>query len=316
MKTRDIIIYVLVAILVIAGIGYGVWYWWYHKKEMFWDIPSRTWKVERMFARGGDEYGTSTGGCGPDFFQTPNFQGILSPRFSNVDYGADLRTQLPGYDTFGVPADPLGGDVGGSFSAKYSGCRTQTPALKESYDNNDASPYNVMRSDNSAYQRFGGCDPMNASGYANGNYKEVLADGVMDVNNMCNQGDVNEATFLTQNGEMQQPIIYDRYIYANRKSRLRAQGDPWRGDLPIVPASGNWFVPSVHPNIDLQPGALNVMAGVNNETSHQLANLIYNTSGGADTTIGGVDMSSMNVNNQIFGATSAAGGDVIMTSFP
>jgi hypothetical protein len=58
-------------------------------------------------------------------------------------------------------------------------------------------------------------------------------------------------------------IIVDRLIFANRNSQLRAMGDPIRGDLPIVPNPPGWFTPSVTPQIDLQRGALNFLAGAN-----------------------------------------------------
>lgn len=287
-------------VVVILGMCYML-----KTKEGFWDIPARTWKVDRVFQLPGS----------PDFMQTPHFQGILSPRFSNVDYGPYLRTQLPGYDTTGVPSDPLGGCNGGSFSAAGNSC-----GVREGYQGY-VQGYGQQPSELFESQRIM-LDPHNPSAYANGNYKDVLAAGMsgnrtMGSDQISDQiGEFATGSYMDMNGEMKQPIIYDRYMYANRQSRLRAQGDPVRGDLPIVPASGNWFTPNVHPNVDLQAGAINVLAGVNNETGHQLANLIYNTSGGADTTIGGVDMSRLNVANQIFGATSAARGDVIMTSFP
>jgi Family of unknown function (DUF5850) len=319
--------------------------------EGFWNIPDRKWKVERVF-----EQPTPNG---PDYFQTPGFQGILSPRFSNVNYGPYLRTQLPDYEMMGVPADPLGGDFGGSFSAAESGprsCRTNATIVEgfgtgmssNSQDNallarasagscrgtaDYIAPYSSMNVPGSNLEFQAQrvlMDPHNPSAYANGNYKKVVASLMADDNVSDNQGafgvgDDNFGSYLTADGEMKQPIIYDRFIYANRHSRLRAMGDPIRGDLPIVPNSGNWFVPSVHPNIDLQAGAINVMAGVNNETNHQLSSLIYNSSGGGETTIGGVDLmpvggvnafSRMNMSNQNTAATVSAGGDVIVTSFP
>ena len=60
-----------------------------------------------------------------------------------------------------------------------------------------------------------------------------------------------------------QSIVVDRLIFANRNSQLRAMGDPIRGDLPIVPNPPGWFTPSVTPQIDLQRGALNHLAGAN-----------------------------------------------------
>jgi len=68
--------------------------------------------------------------------------------------------------------------------------------------------------------------------------------------------------------------------------------------------------------LSLTQGAISVLSGVNNETSNALANLIYNSSGGTDTTIGGVDMAQTNMSHQVYGAASAAMGDVQTTSFP
>lgn len=45
------------------------------------------------------------------------------------------------------------------------------------------------------------------------------------------------------------------------KSRLREMADPIRGDLAIVPMSGNWFVPSVNPKFDLHTGCLKMING-------------------------------------------------------
>lgn len=306
--------------------------------EGFWNIPSRTWKVERVF-----EEQTPNG---PDFFQTPNFQGILSPRFSNADYGANLRTQLPNYDMFGVPADPLGGDFGGSFYASQSAPKSEAKfcngVIVEGFENGAPNQYAVMNQSGSqgqyAFMNQNGLDDQeffkqristdkcNPSGYANGNYKRIVASltPVDTISDNQNPPQGSFGSYLNADGELKQPIIYDRYIYANRHSRLRAQGDPIRGDLPIVPNSGNWFTPSVHPNIDLQAGAINVLAGVNNETNHQLASLIYASSGGGDSTIGGVDLmplggtnafSTMNMGTRN-DVTMSAGSDVIVRSFP
>ncbi len=102
-------------------------------------------------------------------------------------------------------------------------------------------------------------------------------------------------------GNVTEPVVFQNFLFANMKSRLRAQGDPIRGDLPIVPCEGNWF--SVHPNVnlDLQEGALNVMGGATNETNRALAQLVFQASGNADTTIGGVNLADVNMTPQYTG---------------
>lgn len=343
-------------------------------KENFFNIPSRTWKVEKVIGM----QNKGLDGCmRQDFFQTPNFQSILSPRFSNVNYGPNLRTRFPEQNMMGVPEDPLNYNKcpeARQFNTVYqsyardpymvnsddyvhkkdlenrqahnvcegvpnrvygmSSDGQETQYMKNASlskcapgehpgDKCDGVPQTYMGKAVEGFTHFG--VPTNprmgsATNYANGDYAAVsdaLASGC-GVSGPVPTDTVMESStpFLTPDGEMKNPIVYDRYIVANRNSRLRGQGDPIRGDLPIIPQSGNWFTPNVHPNIDLQPGAMNVLGGINNETSKQVANLIYNSSGRADTTIGGVDMAQVNISNQVLGSLAAAGGDVHMSAFP
>ena len=123
----------------------------------------------------------------------------------------------------------------------------------------------------------------------------------------------NQSPPIDAMGQMEdvQPIIYDRYMYANQKSRLHGGGDPIRGDLPILPIQAGWFSPSASPNIDLRSGALAVMGGVNNDTTHELLALKSAAAGGLLNTGSGINYS---VQKSAF--TSAAGGDVRVTAFP
>lgn len=290
-------------------------------KEGFWMTPSRQVKVEKMFSSPATH----------DFFQVPNFQGILSPRFSNVNYGANLRTKLPNYNRLGVPQDPLQEKPNPPDPLNY--------AIAEGIPGqgfNQMAGTSVVEGYKSMNPQYGWqeskylgvpkipLDPHNphSAEYTSGDYNQALnmavACGAVNGWPTDTVAELDQASFLSQDGEMKQPIVYDRYMYANRNSRLRGQGDHIRGDLPIVPISGNWMIPrdSFNPNQVLQQGAINVMAGVNNETNNSLANLIYNTSGGAETTIGGVDMANTNMTHQVYGAASAAMGDVQVTSFP
>lgn len=302
--------------------------------ENFWNIPSRTWKVEKVM---GMNTQTPDGYVKSDFFQTPNFQSLLSPRFSNVNYGPYLRTQLPEYNMMGVPQDPLNKECP-SGEAEYSSYKTALPKYKMEGKLEQCSSAPKMSSsfDDCGTQSMGipymakmngtplygnPVNPrMGSVEYTNGNYQQVKDDIAK-----CSSGPVptdtvmnGSALMMGSDGEMMNPIVYDRYTIANRNSRLRSHGDKIRGDLPIAPNSGNWFTPNVHPNIDLEAGAINVLAGVNNDTSKQLANLIYNTSGRADTAIGGVDMAMADYNssNQTTSSNCAAGGDLMISAFP
>ena len=184
----------------------------------------------------------------------------------------------------------------------------------------------------------GGAPIIPGNGYANGNFNELSekvysdkkAGGLprdkrdtMYCNGSNNQPSlssslpVRDMTALNAAGDNVQPIVYDRYIFANRNSRLRSQGDYFRGDLPIMPCNTGWFQVSVQPNIDLNQGAMNVMGGINNETTKGLADIIYKTSGNAETAIAGVDMAQhVNMSTMFGGDLSAGQGDINVTAFP
>lgn len=252
--------------------------------ENFGMNPSMTWKVDRMVAA--SPQAAQKG----DFYSVPGtYQSILNPRFSNVDYGANIRYNMPSYENQATPCNPL------TFANM---ARENYSSTKENYGCG-AKSINVG---------VAATEP----GFASGNYNQLLnatysGSSYPEVSATLPVGDM---TTVNASGETIQPIVYDRYIYANRNSRLRSQGDPIRGDLPIVPNASDWFRPSVHPGIDLHEGAMNVLGGNQNETSNSLSQLIYAASGNADTMIGGVNMS-----NQFSGSMSATGRDVTVTAF-
>lgn len=148
--------------------------------------------------------------------------------------------------------------------------------------------------------------PLSTPDYAAGNYQEIR-DSVY----AGNQESILPVADTSSAGldPSEQPIIYDRYIVANRTSRLRAQADKIRGDIPITPNQTSWFQVSVRPNVDLEAGAMNIMGGVNNETANKLAELIYTSSGNSTTAIGGVNMST-----QLSSKFGAAGSDLIVSA--
>lgn len=87
-----------------------------------------------------------------------------------------------------------------------------------------------------------------------------------------------------------------------------------RGDLPIVPSASDWFRPSVHPNLDLQEGAMNVMGGFDNENAKSMAALIAASSAGTQTAVGGIDLRS--VSNGVQMSLGGGGGDIIASAYP
>lgn len=264
--------------------------------EGFGMLPSRTWKVDRVVA--GSQQAAQKG----DFYSVPGtYQAMMSPRFSNTQYGANIKYNMPSYENQAVPCDPLtfGNMAKENFTSENYGCASCGGGCGPNC-NKGGVP-----------NSFHGGAPLMDADYAAGNYNQVASQDNQgaqypDAHDMVPVGDMTTVNAL---GETVQPIVYDRFIFANRNSRLRGLGDPIRGDLPIVPCSAEWFRPSVHPNIDLQQGALAVMGGVDNSTGQAMAELINNTSG--DSTISGVNMSTMK--NM---STRSAMADVQVTAFP
>jgi hypothetical protein len=308
----------LIVILVAVVVVVGVLYMFSHKKvsshEGFGMLPSQQWYIDRTVAK--DQNAVAKG----DFYSIPGtYQAILNPRFSNVQYGAQIRYNMPDYQNQAVPCEPLTfGNMakegytrmGGVGSAKEN---FTTNATTEGYGCGSCAGgcAAVSCRKGGAPLSFHGGAPIMDSDYSAGNYGQMVDSAMQDTQyptatDMIPVGDMTTVNAL---GETVQPIVYDRFIYANRSSRLRSQGDPIRGDLPIVPCAPEWFRPSVHPNIDLQTGAMNVLGGVDNETTRAMADLIISTSG--DNNIAGVNMSSMR--NMASGSALA---DVSVVAYP
>ena len=265
---------------------------------------SKLWNNSQGLATG---IANAPGIHGPEFFQIPGqFQASISPRFANTQFGSQIRYNAPALKNMGVPRNPLGyanmakenytpgkenygcGGGAGCFAANCAGsAKSQSPGfkapplMKPDYLNGDAAKVIQQAIDTSP---------------ANDGFTNALPIGTMNtVNNMGEQLD--------------NVIVYDRMMFANRNSTLRSQGDWIRGDLPIAPCNTGWFQVSVDPAIDLNQGAMNVLGGVKNETAGALANLINTTTG--LSTIGGINM-----NRQELASVSASGNDINLTAFP
>lgn len=295
---------------IVEGFGFGM-------------NPSGTWKVDRLVAA--DQQAVKKG----DFYSIPGtYQAILNPRFSNVDYGANIRYNMPSYANQGVPCDPLTfGDMAQKgYKEGYNnlggGYRRQgmtregfnSGATTERYGCGSCSGGCTVVScrKGGPPASFHGSPPLMDGDYASGNYNQMVESvntqnlSYPDATAMIPVGDM---TTVNSAGETIQPIVYDRFMFANRNSRLRSQGDMVRGDIPIVPCAPGWFRPSVQPNIDLQQGAMNVMGGFDNSTARAMADLINAVSG--ETSIGGINIAGMKT-----GALSTGLNDVQISAFP
>ena len=236
-----------------------------------------------------------------DFFSVPGtFQAAISPRFINTNLGAQIKYNPPSMSHMAAPVDPL----------TYRNMARENFTTKEDYGCKTGLCCN-KGGDSSA---FHGGAPLMDSNFTAGDYQKVLEEARGDSGQTFATSMLPVQTMATIGAdglETMQPIVYDRLMVANRNSRTRGQGDWIRGDLPIVPCEPGWFRPSVAPNIDLNQGAMNVLAGVNNEVTQAMSQLIYSTSGNTENTIAGVNMSTMR--DSVLGA---AGADVRVSMFP
>ena len=252
--------------------------------ENFWMNPSTGVRTFKELKNNGQPLVAIPSNYKNMYLQYPNFQGILSPRAAPVDYGANIRYNMPSYKNLAVPHDPLAfGDMAKEnyqHSNEKVGCGKGSVINMSSYSDYSSAMDAVYSSDNTTH---------------------INSDSLLAVGDM---------TTINSLGLLDQPVIYDRYVFSTNKSRNQGHGDPIRGDLAIPSCGGNWF--SVHPvpSRDLRQGAMNVIAG-NGETTHAMNKLLYESSGNTLTTIGGIDMT-----HEYMTSIGAVGGEVNVTKFP
>jgi hypothetical protein len=234
------------------------------------------------------------------FFSVPGtFQGALNPRFSNTQYGANILYNLPSNKNMAAPINPLGyGDM-----AQENYVQKLAPQNRENYvascGKGGIGSANQYRS-----------APVMQADYADGNYNQLLYNDVLEgLQPLSDQFAIGNMEMIGMDGNTEQPIVYDRLMFANRNSRLRSQGDFIRGDLPIVPCNTGWFQVAANPVLDLQQGAMFVLGGIDNSPTQQLA-AMFNDSNGS-TTMAGINMSS-----QQLSSIGAGMNDITVTAFP
>jgi hypothetical protein len=238
----------------------------------------------------------STGGGNAKFVSYPSFQTSISPRFNSTGIGANIRYNTPDLKYMAAPKHPV--------------------PHKEMVSENYQEDYRSCNKNGSG--SYSGEAPQMPQNYSSGNYKKELASLYATDGNP--QEVITDGTFpigdmqtIDASGNITEPVVMERLMFANAKSHLHAQGDFIRGDLAIAPCNTGWFQVSVIPARDLNRGAMNVLGGINNETSQATAALVYDNSGNTQSIFGGVDMSNQfatMVGSQV------SGGPVTATSFP
>ena len=312
---------------------------------------------QKEYFKAPDTYKNSVEGQKGEFFTVPGtYQSHLNPRFSNTDYGANIRYNMPSKINQAVPTNPL--TFGGMASRENFRTRNENDSGTGVPSCGKGGAEQCNRGGGQQYYHRGGDPyyhggaPLTEPGFAAGNYTQatnnIYEEGNKKharlnenaANHEYSEGNlpVSDMTSASMNGEPA-PVVYTRLIVANRSNtRLRSQGDMIRGDLAIVPCNADWFRPSVTPHVDLQQGALNVMGGIQNEQGQNLDSLIYKSSGFTDTTLSGTNdnpgqtttfnerrsrlsggtggKSNVNMSNDLSGTTSAYQGDILVSGFP
>ena len=224
-------------------------------------LPAMSRRIERVVS-------TPSEMAKGNFYSVPgNYQALLTPRFSPSSLAQAVSFKVPENKMMAISNEPV---------TKTPKCDPVTFGKMVKEDYNSCRPAQPIDETPKALQSMAASNQPITSENAQDSQYPLVSD-MIPVNDMSNINTVSAGD--NDESLSNEPIIYDRVIYSNRNSRLRSQGDPIRGDLPIVPCNADWFKPNVNPSTDLQIGAMNVMGG-NNETSNELMTLINLTSGG------------------------------------
>jgi hypothetical protein len=261
----------------------------------------------------------STGPRKGDMVEIPGtFQALLSPRggAGMVQYGSNITYNMPANGNLATPMYSQAQLRKNDFANMVitEGYRPDEKTTVEPYDRASQAGCRVGGNSSSASQFLG--TNLVPSNFAQGNFnqkesqlKYVQAQDMLPVRGMG--GSDGGALNALGEGEIQ-PIIYDRFMFANQKSFLHGLGDHLRGDLAIVPNCTGWFQPSAIPQNDLRSGAIAVMSGIGNQSGQEMLAFKAALSGSSNPRpAAGVNYS---VQKNMF--AGGAGGDISVTAFP
>lgn len=245
-------------------------------KENFWNTPGFAYtavpSTETSNIRGFHDRSRAMNG---DYFiSNPNFQANLSPRFNNSKMGSLVRYKLPGNEFLAGSNDPV----------NFSNCGANKP--RPPPPPQPQTDENQIIEENFEFER----NP--------------------NITNKLQAGNITEVNSNGMEGKTQ--IILDRFMYTSNKPRFLRNSSPCfiRGD--IVP-SGQQTQSISHgnPATDLRMGAINVLAGIENESGRALNAARHAATGGLSTPFLGSTMArSENTTH------SGRFDDVQVTSFP
>lgn len=241
------------------------------------------------------------------YMTPPNFQSVLSPRFSNQGYGAYINYNLPDEKNLGVPNNPLG----------------LSNMVSEGYCSNGScgSVQGCNKGGLESSQRLNAKASMDSSNNLQFNPSYENAQASLDYSNeMVDSLPVGDMTVLGADGNDTNVVTFDRMIYstANGKYRkFKGQTDFIRGDLAIAPCNMGWFNTYPTPQLDLNTGAMAVLGGIDNDTSKSVYAMTLLSSGGLNNTVGGVNLSeTVDITPQKMGFAGNNTSEISYTAFP
>jgi len=234
-------------------------------------------------------------------YQVPGtFQSQIPPRVFGGSYGANILYNLPDTKNLAVPVNPL--TFGNMAKENYN----HNQQVTENYNHNQQVTENYGGAKCGLGGSFppsygspqvgggfnGDAPPYLASDYAASNFNEATAAlrSESDALNVSDTLPVGTMETVNSLGESNLMYVVNQPIFANKIDRNFAQSDYIRGDLPIVPCKTGWFQVSARPQTMLNSGAMNVMGGLDNETSKSMAALL--NTGTGNSTIGGINMTT------------------------
>lgn len=276
-------------------------------KESFVDTPRMALTQTIAVSSNGNQHiipSCKTADPTTQFISTPSFQSMLAPRFQSTPFGAFIKYKPTSIGNLAVPENPLGysktvteafmgDDQGGNKcgSCKNYGCGTTCAQ----------SGMNIATLSSVGINNYTG-SVINTSLPSNPVITDSLPVGTMTVQN---QDSVDGP---------EQFQVYDRLIYANKKSRLLAHGDSFRGDIPIAPRCTSqedaWFNVSANPARDLRVGYVQSLAGSNIDNNADMKALQLQYMGNSSL-IGG-----FGTTNTSTILSSAGDTGVVVTAFP
>lgn len=206
--------------------------------------------------------------------------GSQMPQGSVKMHGNEVATATLAMDNMGKPdltSPGLGSELAiSSNTLNPQEIKTELSGGNIAYDENYEQPANienfVVPGDKPSCTPCGRgpkymSDPLMESGYANGNYNEVIR-SLLEPKTLTNIP-IGTMKSINNDGEVVESLALNRLVYANTKSRTKMDGCLLRGD--VVPQSnlaserGGNFVPALayRGSMGLTEGALVVMGGFN-----------------------------------------------------